>query len=150
MAVLPISFLCFSVSCGKRETTAQHPSEPPAVESTAEAEAARIAELKARTYRLGGEIERLKGDELGLRRQIAELEAIRSEVKFELDWAAAQKEQLSKEVEKLRKRWNWEFEGLINHDEVPVIQVFQKVDREINKLREENRELKRQLAEAKK
>lgn len=150
MAVLPIPFLCFSVSCGKRETTAPDPSEPPAVESTAEAEAARIAELKARRHRLRGEIEGLKYDEDDLRYDIQELEAIRNEVKTELDWAAAQKEQLSKEVEELKKRWNWEFEGLINHDDAPVMEVFQKVAREINKLREENRELKRQLAEAKK
>lgn len=120
------------------------------MENTAEAEAARIAELKARTHRLGGEIDGLKGDQLDLKRQIYELEAIRSEVKYELDFAAAQKEQLSKEVEELKKRWNWEFEGLIDHDDAPVLEVFQKVAREINKLRKENRELKRQLEEAKK
>ncbi|MCF7675116.1 MAG: hypothetical protein K9N23_22690 [Akkermansiaceae bacterium] len=150
MAVLPIPFLCFSASCGKRETTAPDPSEPPAVESTAEAEAARIAELNARTHRLGGEIERLKSDKLGFRRQIAELEAIRSEVKDELDWAAAQKEQLSKEVEELRKRRKTELEGLLEHDVRPLEEVVKRMTREINQLLEENRDLKRKLAETNK
>lgn len=141
---------CLAVGCGKRGPSAPHPGETPTVESTAEAEATRIAEPNAGKRQVRPEIGEMKSQELILKQEIAKLEKYREIVRHEVDDTTAQTEQLSKEVEELRKRRKTELEGLLEHDVRPLEEVVKRMTREINQLLEENRELKRQLAETNK